>query len=99
MFPHALNPNLEHARHAAPQGLISGRTASRLQLGSGRLIEPMVDFAGVDEVFALASAHKDAVELVLLQCKTGDRQRLALGACFLYPVIAPGGKIAAVANF
>ena len=80
-------------------GFPDQRRQALAQIGSGRLVEAVVDFAGVDEVLALASAHKDAVELVLLQCKTGDRQRLALGACFLYPVIAPGGKIAAVANF
>jgi hypothetical protein len=57
----------------------------------------VVDLAGIDQVVALAPADINAVELVFLQCKAGDRQRLALSAGFLYPVVAAARQIPAIA--
>jgi hypothetical protein len=48
----------------------------------------VVNLAGLDEVVALQPAEIDAVELVGLQRKPGNRQCLALRAGFLDPVIA-----------
>jgi hypothetical protein len=69
-------------------GFADQRCQARLQLGGRRLIKAVVNFAGVDEVIALAPAEIDAVELVSLQREASDRQRLALLAGFLNPVIA-----------
>jgi hypothetical protein len=76
-------------------GLADQRFQARLQLGGRCFIEAVVDLAGINQVVALQPAEIDAVELVCLQREAGDRQRLALRAGFLDPVIAAAGRIAA----
>ena len=49
--------------------------------------------------WSTAAAHIDAVPVVAVQHKAGNRQRLALGACLLYPVVAASGTVAAVGDF
>jgi hypothetical protein len=48
------------------------------------LVEAVVDLAGIDQVAAFTAADIDAVPLVAIEREPGDRQRLALCACFLY---------------
>ena len=79
-------------------GLADQWLQSSLQLGSGCLVEAVVHLAGIDKVFTLSAADINAVELVLFQREAGDRQRLALGAGFLHPVIAAARGIGAVPN-
>src|ERR1700704_2490420 len=50
------------------------------------------------EAVGIMPADIDSIELVFLQRVTSDRQRLALGAGFLDPVIAAAGTVAAVAD-
>ena len=62
------------------------------QRGGRPLVKAVVDLAGVDQIIALAPADIDAVPLVAIEREAGDRQRLALGAGFLDPIVATAGR-------
>ena len=66
--------------------------------GVRRACKAVVDLASIDQVPALAPADIDAVEFLAVERKTGDRQRLALGAGFLGPIVGAAGTISAVAQ-
>jgi hypothetical protein len=70
-------------------GLTDQRSESGLQIPGGCAVEAMVDLAGIDQVLAFLPPDIDSVEFVFLQGEAGDRQRLALCAGLLDPVIAP----------
>ena len=67
--------------------LADQRFQSLLQVGRGRLIEPVVNLAGIDEVVTLAAAEIDAVPFAFVERETGDGQGLPLRACLLDPVV------------
>jgi hypothetical protein len=50
------------------------------QVRCGRLVEPVVHLAGIDQVIALAPADVEPVPLAAVERKSGDRQGLALRA-------------------
>src|SRR3979490_595951 len=56
----------------------------------------MVALAGVDQFLPLSTPKVEPVELVLLEREARDHQRLTLRACFLDPIIAAAGIVAAV---
>jgi hypothetical protein len=68
------------------------------EIGDRLIVETVVDFARVPEVLALAPAEIKAVPILPIECKAGDRQRLALLARLLYPDIPSARYIGAVAN-
>jgi hypothetical protein len=43
--------------------------------------------ASVDQLIALLPGQVDAIELLAVEREAGDRQRLALRAGFLYPMV------------
>jgi hypothetical protein len=63
----------------------------RLELGlqffGAVLIEPVVDLAGIDQLAALAPGQIQAIPFTAVERETSDRQRLALSAGFLDPII------------
>src|SRR4051812_27749790 len=56
----------------------------------------MVDLAGVDQVLAFAAANVDSIPIIAVEGEAGDRQRLALGAGLLDPVVASAGRVEAI---
>ena len=74
------------------------RRQALAQVGGRCLVEAVVDLAGIDQVVALAAADIDAVPFVAVEREAGDRQRLALRAGLLHPIVAAAGRIAAVAH-
>jgi hypothetical protein len=58
----------------------------------------MVHLAGIDQVFAFAAAEIDTVPIIAVQREAGDRQRFALGAGLLDPVVASAGGVGAVTH-
>src|ERR1700679_3683916 len=62
--------------------------------GLGALaIEAKVDLAGIDQVGAFAPADIKAIPFVAVQRESGDRQRLALRASDLDPVVRSSASI------
>src|SRR5207249_3269953 len=70
-----------------------------LRVGSRDLVEAVVDFAGVDQILALAPADVESVPLRTIECKTGNGQRLPLRAGLLDPVVRAARRIRAVPHF
>ena len=68
------------------------------ELRRPRLVEAMIDLAGIDEIVGLASADVEAIPLGAIQGEAGDRQLLPLRAGFLDPVVAADAGIIAVAD-
>jgi hypothetical protein len=67
---------------------ISGVSRFRKSAGEG-FVNAVVDLAGINQVLAPAAANIDAVPLAVVERKTGDGQRLALGACLFGPIVPP----------
>ncbi len=68
------------------------RLQTLLQVGGRGFIKFMVDFAGVDQVVALATADVEAVPLRAVKRKAGDGQGLPLRARLFDPVVAASGR-------
>jgi hypothetical protein len=68
--------------HALGIGLDPSDEGSKplLQVGGRDLVETVVDFAGVDQIVALAPADVEPVQLRPVECEAGNGQRLPLRA-------------------
>jgi hypothetical protein len=69
--------------------------APLLQIGGRDLVEAVVDFAGVDQVVALAPADVEPVPFRTIECETGDGQSLPLRTGLLDPVVRASRRIGA----
>jgi hypothetical protein len=69
-----------------------------LQIFRRCAVKAVVDLAGKNQVVAFVTADIQPVELIFLQGKAGDRQRLALVAGLFDPIIAGAGIIPAVTD-
>ena len=63
------------------------------------LVKPVIDFPGIDEVFAMAAGKIETVPPAAVQREARNRQGLALRAGLLHPIIAATGIVSAVGNF
>ena len=66
-----------------------------LQIGGRDLVEAVVDFAGLDQIVALAPANVEPVPLRTIECETGNGQRLPLRTGLLDPVVRASRRIGA----
>src|SRR4051812_32639473 len=69
------------------------------QISRRHFVEAVVDFAGVDQILALAPPDVEPVPLRTIECKTGNGQRLPLRAGLLDPVVRAARRIRAVPHF
>jgi hypothetical protein len=74
------------------------RFQPRLQILCRRGVKAVIHLAGIDQILSLPPAKINAVELVAVERITRDRQRLALVASNLDPVLGPGRDVGAIAN-
>jgi hypothetical protein len=56
----------------------------------------MIDFSGIDEVFALPPAEINAIELTAVEYEPGDGQGFALSTCLFDPIVGPARRISAI---
>jgi hypothetical protein len=75
------------------------RRQALLQIGSGCLVEAVIDLTRIDQVLALSATDIDAVPFVAVEREACDHQRLPLHGGFLHPVVAPARGVGAVAHF
>ena len=61
-------------------------------------VKAVVDFAGVDQLFALLPGEIKAVPLVAVEREPGDGKRLPLGTGLFYPIVDTTRNVSAVAD-
>jgi hypothetical protein len=70
-----------------------------LQIGGRDLVEAVVNFAGVDQIVALAPADVEPIPLRTIECETGNGQRLPLRVGLFDPIVRPSRRIGAAPHF